>query len=61
MPFTPRDEAEELMTRYEPGSLNTRPVPIDPYAAWLQDRDDERADAETVRWVYRPRSVSTAA
>jgi hypothetical protein len=61
MSFTPRDEAEETMTRFEPGNLSGRAVPLDPYAAWLQERDDERADTERVRWVYRPHSVSTAA
>ena len=47
------------MTRHEPYAFTERALPRDPYAAWLQQREEDRQRDENVRirWVYRPRIV----
>jgi hypothetical protein len=45
---------DEAACRYEPQFLSARPVPADPYAAWLQQREAEREIEirSQVRWVH---------
>ncbi|MGO9488795.1 MAG: hypothetical protein ACLQBB_07185 [Solirubrobacteraceae bacterium] len=47
----------ETESRHEPQSLRVGPAPVDPYAAWLEQREAERERVEQpgVRWVHRPR------
>jgi hypothetical protein len=46
--------SDDAYTREEPQRLTRRPVAVDPYAAWLAEREAERRrDGEPVRWVYR--------
>jgi hypothetical protein len=45
---------DDAYTRQEPQQLTRRTVGIDPYAAWLAEREaDRRHDETQVRWVYR--------
>jgi hypothetical protein len=48
--------SDDAHTRQEPQRLTERAVAVDPYAAWLADREAERRrerGGEPVRWVYR--------
>lgn len=49
------DIALTVPSRHEPHAFARRPVPIDPYAEWLaqRDREREREREEPIRWVYR--------
>jgi hypothetical protein len=49
-------------SRYEPETFGACTVPVDAYAAWMQQReaDRERADPP-VRWVVRPRDAAVPA
>jgi hypothetical protein len=54
-----RDAPDPSESRYEPETFGACTVPVDPYTAWMQQReaDRERAD-QPVRWVVRPRAVA---
>jgi hypothetical protein len=58
-----RDAAEDTLTRHEPLAFGARRVPVDPYSAWLAQRDSERAFEERppTRWVHRYRGVGAPA
>ncbi len=49
-----REIEQSLLGRCEAEAVGARSVPADPYAAWLERREDEQArDRTPVRWVYR--------
>jgi hypothetical protein len=46
--------SDDVHSRQEPQRLTRRAIAVDPYAAWLADREAERRrEGEPVRWVYR--------
>jgi len=51
--------ARQLADRHEPVALTERAKPVDPYAAWLEQREAEREQLERpqIRWVHRPRII----
>jgi hypothetical protein len=48
---------EATVGRYEPQPLVGHPIPADPYAAWVAEREAAREaeDSARIRWVYRYR------
>jgi hypothetical protein len=40
-------------SRHEPQVLTSRIVPVDPYKAWLAEREAEHGESEPVRWIVR--------
>jgi hypothetical protein len=53
---------EAAVGRYEPLPLEASRAPVDPYLAWLADRDAalEREDRSGIRWVYRSPGTDAA-
>jgi hypothetical protein len=37
-----RDAREEVASRHDEQVITARAVPVDPYAAWLQERESDR-------------------
>jgi hypothetical protein len=58
-----QDESDEVTSRYEPQAFTPRACPLDPYTAWLEQREAEREreGLPPVRWIYRVRQVGTPA
>jgi hypothetical protein len=52
-------ELEAAAGRHEPLRLEARRAPVDPYVAWLAQREAarERDDGSRIRWVYRHRGT----
>jgi hypothetical protein len=46
-------ELQAACSRYEPEEFAARRVPVDPYLEWTAQREAEREDSTSVRWVYR--------
>jgi hypothetical protein len=57
---SPQGGPDPSESRYEPETFGACTVPVDSYAAWMQQRESERADPQ-VRWVVRPRAVPAPA
>ena len=54
-------EVEPAIGRYEPNALEAQRIHLDPYVAWLEQRDAirERDDRSRIRCVYRYRGTAT--
>jgi hypothetical protein len=55
-----QDGPDPTESRHEPETFGACMVPVDPYTAWMQQRETEQADPQ-VRWVVRPRAVPVTA
>ncbi len=54
---------DDTLTRHEPQVLAEHTVPVDPYTAWLQQREaeSERDERQPVRWICRQQRTAAPA
>jgi hypothetical protein len=54
-----RDSIQSELGRFEAQAVTAREQIVDPYAAWLEQREHEQERTrQPVRWVYRPTATA---